>query len=271
MFLMSLKNLILKTVVLFFLHGKEIYYVTGMRRSGNHAFIRWLTNALEERHVKFIQSADYPHFNYSDTRSTVFLNEINWLTGNEYLKMIWCNRNFLAKCQYLIISTEDCTSNYINWRIPKFKHAIYVKRTLLNVVASRIRMLQNQARKGIGLGWRHNVNNTFFKKLLSWVPPPVEFHIWKYDKWIISTEYRSNFLHSLELAEDIQPTISSEGGGSSFTGENETPSPKKALNRFRQVKFVDSIIALLTENKQLLTPLELEYLEKEYSLQQKLT
>ena len=46
------ENPIFKKANSYFLHDKKIYYVTGMRRSGNHAFIRWLVNALEERAVK---------------------------------------------------------------------------------------------------------------------------------------------------------------------------------------------------------------------------
>ncbi|GAA5520556.1 hypothetical protein LQ318_02410 [Aliifodinibius salicampi] len=259
-FIKSTKNLIAKTIVLYLIHGPIVYYVIGMRRSGNHAFINWLTNALEEQYASLKPKIDNLYI--TSTGKTVFLDEVNIKSGKRFLSVLWNNRELIKNCQYLIISAEDCGPNYNNFRIPKWNEAIYIKRSVLNVVASRLRYLQKKASEGIGYS-EHNVDVSFFETLLEWHSIPENFKVWEYEKWIVSKEYRLNFLQQLELKVDIIPTMSSQGGGSSFSGQ-EKPSTVEALSRYEQVNFSPPIINLVTDVKyqKLLNQSEVDYLKK---------
>ncbi len=249
--------------VAFFLREKYIFYVTGMRRSGNHTFVRWLSNALEEEKAELILSDSYfSHFLHSESEKIIFFDEVNELPWRAYLSTIWNNRKMLRRSEFIIISTEDCGADYNDWRIPDFDCAIYVRRKTLNVVASRIRKLENRAKKGSVLTG-FNVDSRFFKKLRSWSNPPKKFHIWDYDKWSDSKDYRLEFLKSINLKFDLNPSLSIVG--SSFSARREIPDKAEVLNRFKQIKISATITDQLKEYKDLLSDLEIEYLEKKYT------
>lgn len=256
------RSQVCRLFVAFTLRKKPIFYVTGMRRSGNHAFVRWLTNALEGEKTELdLYPGRFTHFLYSESKRTLFFDEVNELSWRSYLSTLWHNRKMIGDSEFIIISTEDCGANYDDWRIPDFDYAIYVKRTILNVIASRLRKLKSGAEKGwVWAGF--NIGKGFFEKLRSWSNTSCQFHTWDYEKWARSKNYRLEFLESINLEVDLKPSISIVG--SSFSRDKRIPEKLEVLNRYKQIAFSNNTIDQLREYKDLLSDSELKYLEKEY-------
>ncbi|MCZ6672887.1 MAG: hypothetical protein O7C75_08105 [Verrucomicrobia bacterium] len=242
--------------------GKRVLYICGMRRSGNHAFVDWLTNAIEARKVTYKIEKEFYPFRISDSGDTVFLNEVNMISGKEYLKILMKRFRRIRACKTVIISAEDVAPNYNNFRIPNPVYSIYVERSLLNLIASRLHNLKRYAADGIGWS-RQNVDLIFFNRIKSWRDPS-GFQVWKYDEWLKSPSYRKEFLKSLDLEHDLVPGLSTDGGGSSITEKTKTPVPKEAMTRYNQVEFPKWIVEQLLSDgiRELLSPTELEFLNQ---------
>lgn len=223
----------------------KVIFVCGMRRSGNHAFINWLSNALEEQQVEYTHDEKFSYLRFSKSGKTAFINEINRIRSWKLHRMLFTRALTLRKVDTLIVSAEDVDSSYSQhfrlpiW-LPRIQHRIFIKRSILNTIASRLQHLKKSAAAGKG---NHNLSITtkFFKKLKSWESPNSDFTDWEYDLWLTSDSYRRKFLSQLGLRQDILPTISKEGGGSSFTGRDRTPTAKEATSRFKHIHIPSNI------------------------------
>lgn len=259
---MRISHIILRRKIARLTEGKTVFYVTGMRRSGNHACIGWLANALEGRSTELKLDSEYSPLRVSQSGDTVCLNEVNMVEPRRYLAILKHARERLSRCKHLIVSTEDVGPDYASWRIPEPKHRIYVRRGLLNLVASRVRALHNSAASGV-IQPRMRIGPAFFRALKAWSNPPSDFHAWDFDKWLQCSEYRSRFLAKLELSDDIAPPMNASGNGSSFSGMR-APTTEEMMIRFAQVRINDDLIQRVVESG-LLEPAELEVVTRSSS------
>lgn len=253
-----LAKLIYRYYILYLFRGKKVYYVSGMRRSGNHAFINWLTNSLENKQTNLIKDDSYKYFLSSPSHKTIFFNEVNEIVMIVFLRMIYKKRNSIRKCDSIIISVEDCSSFYTSYKIPRYDKAIYIKRSLLNLVASRLEYLIKRAKRGRANYWSA-VDHELFNKILSFENSN-KFYNWEFEKWLTSKSYRETILKSLNLTSSTLPELSNFGGGSSFTGTEKKPDISELINRYKQVKFSKEVVSLLKQHKKLLYANEIEYL-----------
>ena len=180
----------------------RVFLVAGCRRSGNHALVDWVANALEERQVDLLRDPTYGHFNSTVSMRTVFINEMNNMTGNQYFRMFLSKRRDLMRCEFLIISLEDAlqSTSYTSWRIPRTYRRIAVHRSTLNVVASRLAKINLNAHQGwseVGM----NVDEAFLRVLREiQVAPNQGWHLWEFDRWVArDLPYRAEFLAALNL------------------------------------------------------------------------
>lgn len=260
-------RLFARVLVSFIFRGKRVLFVTGMRRSGNHAFINWFINAFEGNAVNSNRHADEPHFNSTPSGRVIFLNEINTMSGKGYLQMLRRKREYVRNAELIIISAEDCQLAYDknSFRVPGTNERLIVRRSTLNLVASRLKMLQRKARNGIGAG-DMNIDGRFMERLLSLHNADKNrYRIWWYDEWMGWTDTeRVKFLQYFGMNNDIPPAISSEGGGSSFTGRAGTPDAVEITQRWKQVHFSDSLKNLLLKKRyeELFTNQEVEHLNE---------
>lgn len=223
-----------------------------MRRSGNHALIGWLVNALEHQQTELIGGGGTDYWVSSvNSGRVLFLNEINWLSASGYLHLLWRNRGALRTAKAVIISTEDVDLSYSDcWRLPRQAEKIVVRRSTLNIIASRLRHAVDTARLGKGRG-DMIIDRQFFEKLLTLArSDPSEWIIWDYDRWLAAEgTYRSDVLARLGLSFDHHPHMPREGGGSSFSGRDEIPTPEQASGRWKKIEWPDRVLNLLRDPK----------------------
>jgi hypothetical protein len=251
--------------ILYILRGKDVFYVSGVRRSGNHAFINWLVNALEKNQTRLQNDTGYKYFYSSPSGETIFLNEVNEINLVVFLRMAYTKRKVIRSCSQIILSVEDCHSDYQSYKIPRYDRAIYIKRPVLNLVASRLKYLIKRAKKGKSNYW-NAIDSLILDKIQSFENND-RFFIWEFEKWLSSKQYRIHFLQKLNLSTSVMPHISTFGEGSSFSATDQVPEHSELINRFEQVSFLNEVLVHLKDakNKKLLSEREINYLEKEYA------
>jgi len=251
--------MILHFISYFIFFKKKTFSITGARRSGNHAFVRWLSNALEEDDVSFEQ-LDFG-FSVSASGKTVFFNEMNVRGQANYIFKIIRFLPFIIRADNVIVTTEDHIPHWFDaYSIPS-STKIKVSRSLLNTVCSRLKKAQVRALDGAERG--DMMIDHSFMKVVRWINlPHSDWLLWHYDSWVLSKEYRIDFLSSLGLTFNLEPGISIEGGGSSFTGTDTTPTHQEVKERYLQVEITPAVRELLLKDyyKKELDDLELEFL-----------
>lgn len=250
---MNFPKAIAKVAVSRLLPSRKVYVFSGLRRSGNHAIIGWVINGLENETTEYgpVGEQTWPWFNVSETGKTVFLNEVNMVSARNYLGALLKNRKYLRKAGQIIVSCEDTNLDYFsNWRIPKnYRHGVIIQRSLLNLLASRLKNLRELAKDGIGQ-FRQTINQSLLDSLLSLdKAPPDRFTKIRFDDWLIDSDYRKTILTELVMKGDILPGISKEGGGSSFSGRELIPDPSDLKRRFQHVEVPERILNLLRNPK----------------------
>ncbi len=235
------------------LRGRKVFVVTGLRRSGNHAFIYWLANALEDTKVLFSHiyeptlRGDLSFIFKSKSGKIVFYNEVNRLGAYNFIKKIRSTREYIGKASYVIVSLEDYVPKSRDVFVPNGAIKIAIKRRTLDLVASRLRRAINQASVGMDRG---DMSIDYrFTDFLKWLQKSDknDWLVWSYDKWIDDKDYRSQFLEKLDLRSDITPNVSSFGDGSSFTGQSKLPGREDLLNRWHQVTWPTRVLELLDD------------------------
>ena len=242
-------------VSLFFLK-KEVFVVTGLRRSGNHGFINWFSNALLQDNVEF-DKISKATVNLSKDGQLILFNEVN--CGGSVPKFIYHvlnQRDKIKKAKFIIISLEDYIPQDKDPYFPRNSQKIAIKRSMLNLIASRIRRATNQARIGLDRG-DMSIDDDFISTY-RWIveSDKQDWTIWDYDLWMLDrNNYRKSFLSRFGLEQDIAPSISHQGGGSSFTGRDGVPRKDDTLSRFHMIEWPERVLNLLAikENSELLT------------------
>jgi hypothetical protein len=236
--------------------GKKIFVINGMRRSGNHAFVLWLTNALLEQKAEISYKND-THFYAFGTEiqgRLVHFNEINVMGWMISFRLLIRNFSAIRKAKYVLISLEDVPCDSLIFKFIPSSKLFYIKRNVLNLVASRIRGLIRDAHEGrANRGFE--VTPVFLDNILKWNNNQ-SCQFWHYEKWMENPSYRQSFLYELGLNSDIVPHESSHGGGSSFNTAGSFGE------RFKEIDWDQKLIRLLSLEKYepILTRIEVNFL-----------
>lgn len=259
-------------VSLFFLihRKKNITVITGMRRSGNHAFINWFVSALENKKMTLsINDKGDEHALISETGKTIFINEANWRGYSFYFHLLLKLNQEFKKASNIIISLEDYTPNkYFDPYIPYNSKKTVITRSTLNIISSRLTRSKKQAEDGLDRG-DMAINKEFINRL-KWIlhsSAQDGWENWNYDLWLDNiNKYREHFLDKFHLTTDIHPEISFHGGGSSFSGNTKVPSTEVLKNRWKEVTLPKRVIELLLEesNRKLLSDEDITLLKSKY-------
>lgn len=239
------KTMLLRIMLSLLLRRKKVFLLFGLRRSGNHACISWLANSLEnDSDVEFKELKKW-HCYISENGETLFLNEVNILTMKGALLLLINYRRKLAKSKNVIFSFEDCLpSNYENhFRFKVIK--IVIKRSLLNLIASRIKRAVEQAKLGLEKG-DMQINQQFFSQY-SFICTANEYQymVWDYDRWLIDLTYRKEFLALIGLSFDSAPSPTQHGGGSSFDGQKKGVEAQLLSSRYLGIEWPGRILEIL--------------------------
>ena len=213
---------------------QRVYVVYGARRSGNHAFVNWLASAIRGSHVEWRQTGTR-ELRVSEDGSIVSFNNATAVTTVSYFRAVVAHWRSFNRAGTVIVSIEDePVTARTNARVPFAPVTeVYVRRTLLNVIASRLRGLRRGADEG-KLAWGFALDGEFLARLASWASAS-GLLVWDYDRWLTDEAYRRKFLGTVGLSTDLSPQMSTEGGGSSFTGKAVAPDAQALLSRYESV------------------------------------
>ncbi|WP_417566821.1 hypothetical protein [Marinobacter sp.] len=253
-----------KLYVNFSLRNSSVYVVCGIRRSGNHALISWLIDALENRNNVNMK----PKRNawVSESGETVHLNEVNFFSVFHFIDTIRGSKDIIKKSKYVIITLEDYIPKKVDPLIPEYATKIKVSRSLLNVISSRLKRLNDQAKIGLDRGDMSIDTNLLLYSEWAYEEPKDDWIKWVYERWLSEPEYRKGFLEDLALSHDSKTLPSTNfGGGSSFSNIELGVPQNNPLRRWEQIEIPDRVISLLhSKGLSLLDAEEREYIIEEY-------
>lgn len=222
--------------------AERVFFVYGMRRAGNHACVGWLTNALEGTAATLVENPLVKNFNRSSSGKTFFINDVSTLDTRSYLKHLYRESKPVREARFIIISAEDVDATYGDgWRIPRRSESILVRRSTLNLMASRFQNLNRRAREGLGARMQ-SMGPKFFATLKSNLASP-RGATWDFEPWHDDASWRHRFLSNLRLQHDILPPM--VGLGSSFTNSRTLPTADLLRKRFMMVEPHDAWVSFI--------------------------
>lgn len=224
----------------------KVVHVSGLRRSGNHACINWLANAIYGENVRHHGLGHYLFRSWPHGR-VVFINSYAQERASVLLRELWKHRDAIARCEYLFLGLEDAPPAFTHFLLRGSRAIrIHVDRSIFNTMASRAKMMDRQARKGhSGTAVDFSLNAKLLEA--AFADRRSAMLQWNYDQWLQDPAWRKDFLAKLGLVHDILPDMSTEGGGSSFTGsERGFPAPG-ATARFLEQPVPQEWLTLVAE------------------------
>ncbi len=173
--------------------GKRRFFVTGMSRSGNHAIVAWLVNALEEKNEALItDEACGTRFQRTGSGRTVFLNDVG-RSGRSFAQAVWSRRREIRQSDFIVVSTEERRLDYLQaLSSPSTTEAIVIRRSTLNLVASRLHRNASRAQTERA-GPTTKVDEQFMQVLLDLSKADAsQWHVCWFDRWVDeSPDYRT--------------------------------------------------------------------------------
>ena len=243
-------------VVTQLLSGTRVFHVTGLKRSGNHACVYWLANALDQGDAGLSTVDGEINVYASRSGNVVFLNNVmETFTAGQYLQTLFKYRRLLRRAHTLIVSTEDVAPGADDYRIPAKASKIFVRRAMLNVLASRWELFSAQA---LTRNPRLRIDSYVLDLALAYQEAG-GFVTWDYDRWLADAQYRAEFLRQYALQTDILPATTPQGRGSSFA----RASASDRAQRYRQTTLPAFMIQMLRDERyrSLLSDEECRYLD----------
>jgi len=210
--------------------------VYGLRRSGNHAFVEWLNKNLGGSRLQSKISSMFLH-----SGNSCYLNSV---TEYEDSSIFEVNYKFAVfNFPSVIVTHEDCLSSY-ETRLTKGFPKIVVVRDILNVVASRYKLLMKCDPDKVESGNLCSINENIFQ---IWMENVLSMNkqcmVVKFEEWLASRQYRDAISAKLKAKNlDVMGQMSFHGGGSSFGNLSSTPSLTDLNNRWKQVDIPSKFI-----------------------------
>lgn len=200
------------------------YSFYGLRRSGNHAVLEWLTINLGQSREREVKKKNRIII-YGDS---CYINELNTYNKDDIKKDIeYCKEEY----KNMIISYEDLKPDFNIHGTENFKKIVII-RDIENLFASRYKRWVDTGINGM------EIDEEVIKK---WkIISDCEkdgFLLIKFENWVSSKEYRDNICEKLQIKNlDITDTITNFGNGSSFTGRKKIPTAQDLINRKNQIE-----------------------------------
>jgi len=210
--------------------------VYGLRRSGNHAIVEWLNKNLGGSPVQNKISSRFLH-----SGSSCYLNSV---TEYEYSSIFEVNYKFaMINFPNVIATHEDCFTSY-ETRLTKGFPKIVIIRDILNVVASRYKLLMKRHPDKVDNGNLCSINENIFQIWIENVlSAKKKCMLVKFEEWVASRQYRDAISAKLKVKNlDVMGQMSFHGGGSSFGNLSSTPSLTDLNNRWKQVDIPSKFI-----------------------------
>ncbi len=140
---------------------------------------------------------------------------------------------------------------------------VLVKRSVLNLLASRLARIQALADQGRGTPFLKSDQKLLDRIAGDLTAASDGWNVIDFDRWSSGdSAYRADVLRSLGLSVDIDPAVTVHGNGSSFTGSSIQPESFDLLSRWKLVEWPDDLLDLLAleRNRPIMTEVELDHL-----------
>lgn len=234
-----------------FFGSVKTYYVTGMRRSGNHAVIEWIKNGYDDALTPIEYGTVGPAFlGVSRSGKVVHLNDVNHLRISRIARSLFdCRASLKGTVEVVIISTEDCSDKKKRWWSSVADCEVYVTRDLLNVVASRLERLKERALEGRAAKACALYKN-FFEDWyrIRWVENDDRRCSLRYERWITEREYNESAAENIGLPRSVMPQYHSRwGDGSSFVGAAKEENPGGYNARYKTIEWKENVVQWLID------------------------
>lgn len=252
----------IKIVINSFFRNKKVIVFSGVRRSGNHACIDWIVNSIAGEEVE-LQDKGKDNLLATKNERIVLLNEINFHGKLHYLYILRNTIKSIRKAEVVLLSLEDYVSNEHDYYSPPNATHIYVTRSVLSTIASRVTYNIRRAEIGLDRG-DMNIDDSLFMLIRRLRHDSNgKYHIWSYDQWLCDENWRKEFLGELNLKVDIPSKVGMFGGGSSFLGQNSSGvRSMRNSERWYKIKWPERIVRMLEDNLDLLNDCEKEFVSK---------
>lgn len=240
--------------------------VTGMRRSGNHAVINWLANSIEGEQVEFA----YPppgRIGVTPSGRVAHINDLPLRRdGDHHFDAAAARIDLLRGASSIVLSLEDHRIGESFERrlaLPEGTRRVHVRRSTLNLLASRIEGLRRAEHRGNSRSGLEITQHLLDSMQHNRTSLPDAWTVIDFDRWLTEgTAHRGAVLADLDLTVDIDPAMSLHGDGSSFTARNRVPTPEELTSRWAAIEWPNRIVELLLRprNFGLLNETEVEFL-----------
>ena len=162
----------------------------------------------------------------------------------------------------VIVTHEDVSDDYVSDFSLGYRKVV-IMRDIVNVLASRLKLLENRARKGkTGKSLVDISENTFKVWQRLSTSQQRGCIIVKFEDWVSSKDYRDSICSKLNIANiDKTDTVTHYGGGSSFTGMTKTPTADELNSRASAIEFPAAIQERLEMQDIVLARRNLGYIE----------
>ncbi len=246
------------------------FLVAGMRRSGNHAVIGWLANALQAESDPL--TYERLRFGQTESGNTVHINDIGLFPLSPRMKRaifqdLRGDVSALNSGKRLIISIEDvgCQSlDDLGVPVGGTWTRVLVKRSVLNLLASRLAYTKSTLEQGGSAPQGMRISQDLLDRIAGDLTAASDgWNVIDFDRWSSGdSAYRADVLRSLGLSVDIDPAVTVHGNGSSFTGSSIQPESFDLLSRWKLVEWPDDLLDLLAleRNRPIMTEVELDHL-----------
>lgn len=229
----------------------KTYYVTGLRRSGNHAVIEWIKNGYDDASTPIeYGTVGSPLVGTSKTRKVVHLNCVNHKSRTRVARaLLECRKHLKGNVDVVIVSTEDCAPHVKRWWLSIADYEVYVIRNLLNVVASRLKRLKERALEGRSAKACALYKN-FFEHWNQFrlIEGEGGSRALRYERWLTERAYREDVAESINLPRSIVPDYySSQGHGSSFVGYEKEKEPEAYTERYKSIEWKGNMVQWIME------------------------
>lgn len=252
----------------------SVYVIAGLRRSGNHAVITWLANALAEQSVD-LHELDV-NIRVSPSGAIVHLNDLKPHRHHPDYTVFARHTDTIRSADHLLLSYEDELLSTVDSVDPLHRHPghrLHVTRSTLNLLASRLAGSTRSRRShadAVNLEIdERRLDAMLANRAIAQNPSANPTNDWievSFDRWLVDPDERRRLLQRLGLHVDLAPSISTYGLGSSFTGTERVPETRELLHRWEQVDWPAPLVERLLEPRHhpLFTATELQFLTERH-------
>lgn len=223
----------------------KVFTFTGLRRSGNHPIIYWISRCIDNGNIPEEMSDVHPLDNifHNSSKTLYFFND--WL---DYKTNYLNNNNIKVNGEYMLYSYEDVRMNYTQQYTDPNVTNIIILRDPLNTMASRIKHKMDQLSYYISSEDVIDIWKAYASECLNITKKFKNLLFILYNRWVVDKKYRKDICGKLNIPYFSDTKyVPLNGNGSSFIGRKLESDPNIYNKRYELIDFNETQIKLLDD------------------------